>query len=194
MLDTYGRKYVNPIIDFVADLLLSINLKPNTVTFIAFIIGIITLPLIILEKNILAVLVLWISGLLDAVDGSMARKINGSSSIGSLMDITFDRIVELCIIIGLAFKYPNAQFSMILLLSSILISMTIFLTVGATAENKGIKSFHYQAGIAERTEGFIMFSLMIIFNNYLVIIAGILTFMIFITIIQRSIEAYRLLK
>lgn len=194
LLDTYGRKFVNPLIDLLADLFLSFGLKPNTVTFIAFIIGIATFPLILINKSIIAVILLWLSGLLDAVDGAMARKSKTSSSLGSLMDLTFDRIVEISIVISLAIKYPLGRLSLIVLLSVILISMTIFLSVGALVEKKGIKSFYYQAGVAERTEGFIMFSLMIIFNNYLVPITIAFIVIIFITIIQRSVEAVKIIK
>ena len=43
--------------------------------------------------------------------------------------------------------------------------MTIFLTVGALAQNNGMKSFRYQAGLAERSEGFICFSFMILLSS-----------------------------
>ncbi|MEF9952244.1 MAG: CDP-alcohol phosphatidyltransferase family protein [Clostridium sp.] len=194
MLDTYGRKYFNPLIDYVASLMIKLKLTPNTVTLIAFIIGLIVFPLILMEKYLIAVIILWLSGLLDAVDGSVARKTNSKSSIGALMDITFDRIVELSVILSLGIKFEDSRIYLLILLSSILISMTIFLTVAAGANNKSSKSFHYQAGLAERSEGFIMFSLMILFNNYINIISLIFTGIIIITIIQRSIEARRLLN
>ena len=72
-------------------------------------------------------------------------------------------------------------------------SMTIFLTVGALSEKKGVKSFYYQAGVAERSEGFIFFSLMILIPSYLGIITNIFSILIIITAIQRFFEAKRLL-
>ena len=72
-------------------------------------------------------------------------------------------------------------------------SMTIFLTVGALSEKKGVKSFYYQAGVAERSEGFIFFSLMILFPGYLRIITNIFSILITVTAIQRFLEAKRLL-
>ena len=71
--------------------------------------------------------------------------------------------------------------------------MTIFLTVGALSEKKGVKSFYYQAGVAERSEGFIFFSLMILIPSYLGIITNIFSILIIITAIQRFLEAKRLL-
>lgn len=193
MLDTHGRKYVDPIINSGASFLLKLKLTANNVTIIALLIGILTSVFIYFDMNIIAVLTLWISGYLDAVDGAIARKTNTISLFGTLMDITFDRIVETCMILVLALKYVDARMSFIILLICIIISMTIFLTVGALVEKKGIKSFYYQAGVAERSEGFIMFSLIILLPKYILFFTNIFSFIIFITIIQRIVEAKKLL-
>ena len=142
---------------------------------------------------ILAVLLLWISGYLDAVDGAMARKSKTTSTFGTLMDITFDRIVEVLMIFALALKYPLARMNFIVLLMCIIISMTIFLTVGALANKKGMKSFYYQAGVAERSEGFLFFSLIILLPKFIILLTNLFSLIIFITIIQRIIEAKNIL-
>ncbi|GAA0091932.1 CDP-alcohol phosphatidyltransferase family protein [Paraclostridium bifermentans] len=193
MLDTHGRKYVDPIINCGANFFIKLNLTANNVTIIALILGILTSVFIYIDMNILAVITLWISGYLDAVDGSIARKTKTTSLFGTLMDITFDRIVETSIILSLAMRYSNARINFIVLLVCIIISMTIFLTVGALVEKKGMKSFYYQAGVAERSEGFLMFSLMILVPNYIVIFTNLFSAIIFITIIQRIIEAKKIL-
>ena len=193
MLDTYGRKYVNPLIELGAKFFIKMNLKANHVTILALLIGISTLMFIYFDMKYLAVIILWISGYLDAVDGAMARKSKNTTAFGTLMDITFDRIVELSVIMALALKFEGIRMNLIVLTMCILISMTIFLTVGALSEKKGIKSFYYQAGIAERTEGFILFSLMIIFTNYVGYITNIFSLMIIVTAIQRMLEAKRIL-
>ncbi len=193
MLDTHGRKYVDPIINCGANFFIKLNLTANNVTGIALLLGILTSVFIYIDMNILAVITLWISGYLDAVDGSIARKTKTTSLFGTLMDITFDRIVETSIILSLAMKYSNARINFIVLLICIIISMTIFLTVGALVEKKGMKSFYYQAGVAERSEGFLMFSLMILVPNYIVIFTNLFSAIIFITIIQRIIEAKKIL-
>lgn len=193
MLDTHGRKYVDPIINYGANFFIKLNLTANNVTVIALFLGILTSVFIYRDMNIIAVITLWISGYLDAVDGSIARKTKTTSLFGTLMDITFDRIVETSIILSLAMRYSNARINFIVLLICIIISMTIFLTVGALVEKKGMKSFYYQAGVAERSEGFLMFSLMILVPNYIVIFTNLFSAIIFITIIQRIIEAKKIL-
>jgi len=163
MIDSKARKFLDPLIDKTADFLIGVGLSANQTTWIAFIIGSFAALLVYLELPLIAVTLLWVSGFLDSVDGSIARKNNNASSWGTVLDITFDRVVEILMIISLALIYPSTHFLMMILLSSIIISMTIFLTVGTVSKNEGIKSFYYQAGFAERTEGFIFLTLMTLF-------------------------------
>lgn len=193
MLDTHARKYVNPIIELGAKFLLKLKLTPNNVTILALLLGISTSIFLYFDMQVVAVIVLWISGYLDAVDGAMARRSNSSSSFGTLLDIVSDRIVEVSIVLVLGIKFIDVRYNLIVLNACILMSMTIFLTVGALSEKKGVKSFYYQAGVAERSEGFIFFSLMILFPSYLRIITNIFSILIIVTAIQRFLEAKRLL-
>ncbi len=193
MLDTHARKYVNPIIELGAKFLLKLKLTPNNVTILALLLGISTSIFLYFDMQVVAITVLWISGYLDAVDGAMARRSNSSSSFGTLLDIVSDRIVEVSIVLVLGIKFIDVRYNLIVLNACILMSMTIFLTVGALSEKKGVKSFYYQAGVAERSEGFIFFSLMILFPSYLRIITNIFSILIIVTAIQRFLEAKRLL-
>ncbi|MGL5963693.1 MAG: CDP-alcohol phosphatidyltransferase family protein [Fusobacteriaceae bacterium] len=192
MLDTGARKYVQPSIAMGGRFFIKLGLSANNVTQIALFLGVLAGVLSYFGYQIPALLSLWISGYLDAVDGTIAR-IQGSTKFGTVMDITFDRIVEISIIIGLALKYPGNEIYFLFLACSIIITMTIFLTTGTMADKVGEKSFYYQAGLAERTEGFIMFSLMIIFTNHLKILILIFTLMITVTAIQRFVEAKKIL-
>ena len=194
MLDTHGRKYVEPIIESVANGFINRNISANQVTVLAFVLGISSGIWMLMGEPLIATAVLWISGLLDAVDGAIARKTGTSSSWGALMDITFDRIVELSVIISLAVLYPQARLVLIMLTGSIIISMTVFLTVGALSKNTKNKAFYYQAGLAERTEGFIMSSLMMLFSNHIIIITIVYFLAILFTAGQRLKEAYELLR
>jgi archaetidylinositol phosphate synthase len=194
MLDTHARHLIQPILDKTACLFIKKKISANQVTWVAFIMGSMTGPFIIFHLPLLAVIALWLSGLLDAVDGTMARIENKATAWGTLLDITFDRVVELSVIIGLAWVYPNSQFALVCLTASIVISMTIFLTVGALSEKKGMKSFYYQAGVAERTEGFILLSLMVLLPKWLVMITFIFTALEIFTAWQRLSEAKKLLN
>lgn len=193
MLDTHFRKYIQPFIQIIANIFIKINISANTITLISLILGLCSSILVFYNFNIVAILILWISGLLDAVDGSIAR-LSKSTPFGTVMDITFDRIVELSIIISLTLKFPQSSIYMVFLTASIVVSMTIFLTTGLMSEKKSEKSFYYQAGLMERSEAFILFSLMIYFQNNLNLLTIIFTILIMFTSIQRFIEAENLLN
>ncbi|WP_416144787.1 CDP-alcohol phosphatidyltransferase family protein [Planococcus koreensis] len=193
MLDTHARKHVQPTVEKTADFLLKMGFSADGITKIAFAIGVSSGLFIYLDQPLIAILVLWLSGYLDVVDGTMARKTK-PSSWGTLLDISFDRVVEISVILGLAFRFPDSMWALLLLSVSIIIGMTVFLTVGALSEKQGTKSFYYQAGLAERTEGFILFTLMIVFSTYLTAITLIFVAVQLITIAQRMAEAKRILK
>lgn len=193
MLDTKGRKFIQPVIEIIANVFLKMGFKANTITFLAFIIGIVSAVIFYCGYNLIAVMILWFSGLLDAVDGTMARKTR-TTSFGTILDITFDRLVEISIIVVIAMKFPNYNFLLILLLSSIIISMTVFLTVGALSDKQSEKSFYYQPGLAERTEGFLFFSFMMLFNAHINVIITIFSLAIIYTALQRMLEAKKILN
>ncbi|WBW97371.1 CDP-alcohol phosphatidyltransferase family protein [Oceanirhabdus sp. W0125-5] len=194
MLDTHGRKYAREVIVKGAELFIKLGVEANGVTKLAFAVGISSGVALFFNLRILAVLLLWFSGYLDAVDGEIARKTNTTSDYGALMDIVFDRMVEGSIIAAIAVNYQESRVYLVFLSLSIILSMTIFLTVGALSEKRGVKSFYYQAGLAERTEGFIMFTLMILFINSVEIITIIFTGMILFTALQRMREGKRILQ
>ncbi len=194
MLDTHARKYAEPYIGKVADRFIRWGATPNQVSGLALLVGLTSGLATGMGLKATAVGLLWLSGLFDSVDGSMARKLDRTSPFGTLLDITFDRIVEISLILGLGWLYPGARFALMLLLSAIIVSMTVFLTVGALTPKTGIKSFYYQAGLAERTEGFIMSSLMVLFPGALPPLTLIYAAAIVFTAGQRFVEARRLLK
>lgn len=194
MLDTHARHWVQPVIEKTARGCLKLGLSANQVTWAAFLIGSSAGLLVWLEQPWWAVAFLWVSGFLDAVDGSMARLEKRTSPWGTLLDITFDRIVELSVIVGIALRYPEARLALLVLTASIVFSMTVFLTVGALSEKQGVKSFYYQAGLAERTEGFLLLTLMVLVPGWLPWsvwgFAAVETF----TGVQRMLEARKLLR
>lgn len=193
MLDTKCRKFLQPLINIGADSFIKLGFSANKVTVIALILGVLSGGFIYLSMPITSIIFLWLSGYLDAVDGTIAR-IKGSTYFGTVMDVTFDRVVEIIIIIGVALSNPNQRLNLVILASCIILSMTIFLTTGIMSNKISDKSFYYQTGLAERTEGFVMFSFMIFFKGYLTLIISVFSIMILITAAQRFIEAKKILN
>ncbi|MFG6150546.1 CDP-alcohol phosphatidyltransferase family protein [Halobacillus sp. B23F22_1] len=193
MLDTHARKMVQAPIEHTARWFLNKGFSANQVTILALFTGLGTSLLYVLGYPVAAVLILWLSGFLDAVDGTMARH-SKTTPFGTVMDITFDRVVEVSIIVAIAYVHPEVLWPLLLLTVSIVISMTIFLVVGSVSEKAGLKSFYYQAGLAERTEGFLIFSIMLLFPSLLYWSTLVFFVVELFTGIQRFIEARRILS
>ena len=193
MLDTYGSRYVQPVIERGANRLLKWNFTPNEVTVLGGIIGISTGIFIYNDMHWTAVILLWLSGLFDVLDGTMARK-SKTSGFGTVLDLVLDRFVELSVVIALALRYPEYMPIFLILIASFVIAMTLFLAVGASSSKRSEKTFYYQPGIIERTECFILFTLMILFPNWVGGIALIFLLLEVMTITQRVIEARRILR
>lgn len=193
MLDTYGSRYVQPVIERGANRLIKWNFTPNEVTILGGIIGVSTGIFIYNDMHWTAVILLWLSGLFDVLDGTMARK-SKTTGFGTVLDLVLDRFVELSVVIALALRYPEYMPIFLILIGSFVIAMTLFLAVGASSSRRSEKTFYYQPGIIERTECFILFTLMILFPNWVGVIALIFLVLEVMTITQRFIEARRILR
>ena len=194
MLDTYGRQFVQPTVGWIAKKFLDGGLSAIQITFLALGIGVMCGPLVAVGLPILASGVLWFSGLLDVVDGSMAREAKNSSPWGCLLDITFDQVVELSVIVGIAIRFPDARLALLLLTSVLLVSMTVFLTVAALVKAEGFKSFYYQPGLIERSEELLFLTLMTLVTTWLVEIIVVFSLAKLLTTVLRMKQARQLFR
>ncbi|HXN86714.1 MAG TPA: CDP-alcohol phosphatidyltransferase family protein [Candidatus Binataceae bacterium] len=113
------------------------------------------------DHVIVGIVLLAISAILDAIDGTIAREFGGSTSLfGGVMDLSFDRIVEAAVIVGIVWLHPQLDFYALLLVASWYVNITIFLAVGSAMERTGPKLIDYPPGILERTEALIFFAVL----------------------------------
>lgn len=181
MIDTKLRKNVQPIFDKIAVLLIKMKLKPNMITLIAFLVGLLAGLCIGLKYSLLALVLLWLSGLLDVLDGTVARITGQSSSVGAYMDLILDRMVEAAIILGLYHAYPEHAWTYLLFFVAVIFNFTTFIVAGALFKNDGNKSMHYDVGIAERTETFIVFTLLMLLPNFIFPVLMTFNIIVFLT-------------
>ncbi len=188
MLDSKARKYIQKGMDAIAKYSGLIYLHPNVITSLAFALGLICAYTISKGYTIAAFVLLWVSGGLDVLDGTVARLTNKSSKFGAYLDMIFDRMVEAAIILGFYFFAPVHSLTYLLFFVAVLFNFTTFMLAGNLFANTGVKSMHYDFGLAERTETFIFFSLLILFPSYIVIILNIFNALIFVTGIIRIVR------
>lgn len=191
MLDSRARKYVQTFFSLLARLLIGMGATPNMLTLAALCTGMASAGAFFFGGRWSALALLWVSGVLDVLDGSVARIGGRMSPFGALMDLVFDRVVEISFIVAVSLRFPHVRLASVLLLSSIIFSFSVFLAVGALAVDakRNGKAFYYQAGLAERTETFLIFSGVMLWPEAALPAFGVFTAMIVFTGFQRMREA-----
>jgi phosphatidylglycerophosphate synthase len=169
--------------------------NPNQITMLSCFFGLLFIPLILSGHTILAIISLLVSGLLDILDGSVARILNKSSSMGTVYDIMSDRIVEAGVVLGLLFIAPDDRaIASVFMLISIIICVTSFLVVGIVSDKITEKTFDYSPGLMERPEAFIFFILMVLLPRYFNILAYTFTALVLYTAAYRVFESKQYLS
>jgi len=183
MIEGYLRPFIQPILfDPAARLIGKKISSPIALTLFSLLAGILVLPMVLLDFRMAAVSFLWASGLLDILDGTLARVYGKSSPFGAVIDIVSDRLVEFTVILSLFLAAPDERALLsLLMLGSILLCVTSFLVVGLFSDNEGEKSFHYSPGLMERAESFLLFSLMILLPSRFFLFGGLFTILVLIT-------------
>lgn len=192
MLDTHARRWVQPGIDALARQFVRLGLSANTATFAALLPGVAAAVSVVWGWPWVGIALLWLSGLLDAIDGTIAR-MTRSSPLGAILDITFDRVVELAMVVALAWRYPHAVFLLLILAATIAVAMSLFLSIAAALRNQSAKAFHYAPGLGERTEAFICLSLMALDAQHLKFWTAVFVAIMVYTMFQRLRHAARAL-
>lgn len=192
MLDTNARRFVQPLLDGIAAACHRAGISANALTIAGMLVGVGAAVLVVTGYAVAGFLVLWLSGLIDAADGTLAR-LTKPSPLGAILDITFDRVVEISMIAALAWRFPDARFELLILAGIIAIAMSLFLSIGAAIQNTSAKSFHYAPGLGERTEAFICLSFMVLDSERLILWTWVFVAVIVFTMGQRLRHARRAL-
>lgn len=192
MIEPYLRPLYQNILGDPAARLLGKFLSPNKVTLLGILVGMGIIPVLYYGFPLSAFCLLILSGILDTVDGTVARLFYQNSSYGAALDIVGDRIVEFSVLLGLFLISPETRaLTSFIMLGSILICVTSFLVVGIFSENDSTKSFHYSPGLMERPEAFMFFGLMILFPEIFQLLALLFSFLVFLTALVRMFEFKR---
>ena len=163
MLNRFREKLV-PITTLIGNNFGSLGLSPTHWSMIAFAFAILSSIFfglssflseqgIVFPSQIIASIMLLISGFFDIVDGSVAQVSKRATSRGAFLDSNFDKISEALIFIGIAIGGLSSPIlAMIALSTSILVSY-----LRARAESLGIEL--KGVGIGERAERLLILSI-----------------------------------
>lgn len=152
-------------LDRLALALIRRGVTPDGLSYAALALGLLGAALFYVGAGGWALAVLLCSGLCDAVDGRVARLGGGSTAWGGVLDLTFDRIVEAAVLLGIAWPRPEWHAPALLLACTWYVNLCVFLAVGAASERigetRGAKLIVYPPGLLERSES-LLFALAVV--------------------------------
>lgn len=158
MLDTWLTRpgsASEALLDALAHRLRDAGVRPDAITVAALASGVLAGVLVGMDRGWLALAVLAVSGVLDAVDGRVARLGSGPTPWGGVLDLVSDRIVEASFLLGVAVPRPWLQVPALVLAATWYVNLCVFLAVGAASRERSVKVIPYPPGILERTEGLV---------------------------------------
>ena len=164
MLDsTFGKpgSSVAAALDRLAAAIVRAGISANALTYAALGLGLVGACFFYLGHGGWALAVLLVSGLCDAVDGRVARLGGGATAWGGVLDLTFDRIVEAAVLLGIALPNPAWHLPALVLDCTWYVNLCIFLAVGAASDRQGEKLIVYPPGLLERSEA-LLFALVVV--------------------------------
>ena len=184
----FYRKFSRP----TARILYKLNFEPNQVTFISFILGILSGIIFYYRMFLFGLVVLFISEILDCADGDLARLKKKVSKKGEFLDSFLDKIVEVFVFYGIILTNPSQLMLVgtLALVSSLLVSY-----VRSKAELIGIEC---DIGVGSRDIRMLIIMLSVLFTPFcpnslyygLIIILALSV----ITVIQRFVHTYTRIK
>ena len=145
------EKIASRVVEFLADR----GISPMSLTISAFAATIISSILYLYASSnrlfyLPAAITLALSGFLDAVDGAVARRMDGTSRLGAFLDSVFDKLGECFILVAIICSGAvNVLWGSIALASSILVSYVRHRAEPLGVNLKGV-------GIGERAERMII--------------------------------------
>jgi len=125
--DGYISRVINRrISEPIARLLNRTRITPNQVSWVAFVLAILSFLSFIYNWNITGGLLAQFSSIIDGVDGSLARLKSMSSTFGGFLDSILDRYADILIMLGLTmWSASNEIYSYIWLAGFLSITGTI---------------------------------------------------------------------
>jgi phosphatidylglycerophosphate synthase len=165
MLDSFFARPGSAVaraLDAAALRLVRQGVAPNSLSYTALTLGLTAAWLFLLGHRKPALLMLVLSGLIDAIDGRVARLGRGATPWGGVLDLTFDRLVEVAVLLGLALPKKQWHLPALVLACTWYVNLCVFLAVGAASETRKEKVIDYPPGLVERTEG-LLFAFIVVF-------------------------------
>jgi phosphatidylglycerophosphate synthase len=201
MLDRYASALIKPAASRLARVLVRCGLGANQVTLAGFAMGVVAFVLIANSLYLTGATAIFLSRILDALDGAVARLLQPTDR-GAFLDIALDFLFYASIPLAFALADParNALAAAVLLAAFIGTSSS-FLAFAVLAAKRGLhsadypdKSFYFLGGLTEATETLACFAAMCLWPQHFAAFAYIFAALCLVTIATRIWWGWRTLS
>lgn len=200
MFDARLRPLIDPILDRMGAALVGLGVSANQVSLSGAACGALAGVAIGLGQPLEGLALVLGSRLLDGLDGAIAR-VKGPTDFGGYLDILCDYVFYLAVPLGFGLATPGNLPFALLLVATFTLTAVSFLAYAALAARRGLetrahglKSFFYSTGLAEGAETLLAFVLMCLWPAGFPVIASIFGGLCLLTVIQRSVIAWRVFR
>jgi len=185
------RNHVKRIFESIALAISKTGIGPNTITLFSLVFSFLAFLSIYLHNSKLLFFVfLMLLGLMDVLDGSLARVTGKVTAFGGFLDSTIDRVSDALILYSLKYFGFRDELVVMLIVVSLMISYT-----RARAEALGVKM--EGIGIIERAERILFVAGIAVLSlfSYFLSISVFLVFLVLsiVTLLHRIIYVYMVL-
>jgi len=115
-------QFMQPISHFFH---IKLKMNPNHVSFFGFLLGLVSVGLILLTQWELGLLMMVVSLFVDGIDGNIARVYGLESETGEKLELIFDRSLEILIFLALAINFGIDYKLIFLAIYSILLMTSV---------------------------------------------------------------------
>ena len=174
--------------------------SPTHITAAAFLLGLAAAFLVASGRTYSGLAVWLVSRVGDGLDGVLARETNRSTPFGGYLDITLDMTAYAAMAVAFAALHPHlaAAWAVVLLGYVVVITTTLALSDAAGALGRDVsatdRTFQFTPGFAEAGETNVMYTLCVLFPEYVRWLVWIWVAVLFATAIQRTHLAWRTLR
>ncbi len=193
------RYIFRPLVRIIAKGFSRLGMTPNMATMMMFFFSILSfISLAFLSNYLLFAILVFTTGILDGVDGAIARMTNQSTKKGGFLDSTMDRISEFNIFMALLLFFWNDSYWIIDMKLVIFISFLASIMISYTrsrAEN--FYSGDFNIGLMARSERLfylVIISLISSFFDYFKFFLFIFMWLVILTSMYRFVKFKKYIK
>jgi phosphatidylglycerophosphate synthase len=197
MFDTLTRRWKDRLIEPLAAPLASVS--PAFITLLGLLTGLAAAWLAAIGSVLPSLLVWLLSRVSDGLDGLVARRFNKQSDFGGYLDIVCDFAVYAAVPISLTLSQPTTRnfIALAVMLASFYVNAASWMYLSALLEKRAARDVSTQtsiimpAGLIGGTESITAFCIFLLFPAYIAPLFVVFSALVFVTVLQRLLWAWR---